>query len=323
MCDSDITSDEIIEALTAMSKNKSPGSDGLTTEFYCTFYDSLRNILPKIFNAAYDEGVLSRSMKSGVISLIYKKKGDRRCIRNYRPISLLQVDYKILARIMANRFKKVLPKIVSENQTCCIVGRDISNSIANVRDLITLVENDNLEGYIIKADQEKAFDRLSHEYMFTVLEKFGFGDVFVKWINIFYSEINSSVKCNGFLTKYFSVKNGIRQGFPISALLYVLAAEPLQCIISDNNNISGISIPLSDKVAKMFQHADDTTVTVSNKQSIDEVFNVLELYGKCSGDRINKSKSEIMPIGKGCITESEQQRYGLNCILQDVLRYSI
>jgi hypothetical protein len=211
MCDSDITSDEIIEALTAMSKNKSPGSDGLTTEFYCTFYDSLRNILPKIFNAAYDEGVLSRSMKSGVISLIYKKKGDRRCIRNYRPISLLQVDYKILARIMANRFKKVLPKIVSENQTCCIVGRDISNSIANVRDLITLVENDNLEGYIIKADQEKAFDRLSHEYMFNVLEKFGFGDVFVKWINIFYSEINSSVKCNGFLTNHFSIKNGIRQ----------------------------------------------------------------------------------------------------------------
>jgi hypothetical protein len=69
MCDSDITSDEIIEALTAMSKNKNPGSDGLTTEFYCTFYDSPRNILPKIFNAAYDEGVLSRSMKSGVMSL--------------------------------------------------------------------------------------------------------------------------------------------------------------------------------------------------------------------------------------------------------------
>jgi hypothetical protein len=66
---------------------------------------------------------------------------------------------------------------VSENQICCIVGRDISNSIANVRELITLVENDNLEGYIIKADQEKAFDRLSHEYMFNVLEKFGFGDV--------------------------------------------------------------------------------------------------------------------------------------------------
>ena len=119
MCNSDITSDEIIEALTAaMSKNKSPGSDGLTTQFYCTFYDSLRNILPKIFNAAYDEGVFSRSMKSGVISSIFKKKGDRRCIRNYRPISLLQVDYTILARVMANRLKQVLPKLVSENLTC-------------------------------------------------------------------------------------------------------------------------------------------------------------------------------------------------------------
>jgi hypothetical protein len=80
---------------------------------------------------------------------------------------------------------------------CYLIRKRNTNS----RNII-IVENDNLEGYIIKADQEKAFDRLSHEYMFTVLEKFGFGDVFVKWINIFYSEINSSVKCNGFLTKY-------------------------------------------------------------------------------------------------------------------------
>ena len=140
-------------------------------------------------------------MRAGILSLIYKKKGDRRVLKNYRPISLLQVDYKILARIMANRFKKVLPKIISENQTCCIIGRDISNNIANVRDVITLVESDELEGYVIKIDQEKAFDRVSHQYIFNVLKKFGFGDVFIKWIMIFYNKINSNVKCNGFLTK--------------------------------------------------------------------------------------------------------------------------
>jgi hypothetical protein len=83
--------------------------------------------------------------------------------------------------------------------------------------------------------------------------------------------------------------------------------------------IAQSGIDVSDKVAKMFQHADDATVTVSNKQSIDEVFNVLELYGKCSGARINKSKSEIMPIGKGCITESEQQRYGLKICENELL----
>jgi hypothetical protein len=205
MCDTEISYDEIIEALVNMSKNKSPGSDGLTTEFYCKFYDCLNHILFKIFNTVYVEGKLSRSMRAGILSLIYKKKGDKRVLKNYRPISLLQVDYKILARIMANRFKKVLPKIISENQTCCIIGRDISNNIANVRDVITLVESDELEGYVIKIDQEKAFDRVSHQYIFNVLKKFGFGDVFIKWIMIFYNKINSTVKCNGFLTKYFSI----------------------------------------------------------------------------------------------------------------------
>ncbi|CAC5361468.1 unnamed protein product [Mytilus coruscus] len=75
-------------------------------------------------------------------------------------------------------------------------------------------------------------------------------------------------------------------------------SEPLQCMISNNCNISGINIPMSEKVCKMFQHADDTTVTVSDKKSIDEVFNVFELYGKCSGAKMNRQKSEIMPIGK-------------------------
>ena len=319
MCDTEISYDEIIEALVNMSKNKSPGSDGLTTEFYCKFYDCLNHILFKIFNTVYVEGKLSRSMRAGILSLIYKKKGDKRVLKNYRPISLLQVDYKILARIMANRFKKVLPKIISENQTCCIIGRDISNNIANVRDVITLVESDELEGYVIKIDQEKAFDRVSHQYIFNVLKKFGFGDVFIKWIMIFYNKINSTVKCNGFLTKYFSIENGIRQGCPISALLYVLAAEPLQCNIKMNSKISGIQIPNSDKEALIFQHADDTTLTVSNKESVGEIFKVFEKYEASSGAKINKQKSEILPIGIGTISDTEKIRYGLTICEKEIL----
>lgn len=99
---------------------------------------------------------------------------------------------------MANRFKTVLPNIISVDQTCCIMGRDISNNVANVRDIIELIERDNLEGYIIKIDQEKAFDRVSHAYLLRVLQKYGFGEKFVKWIEIFYNGINSAVKCNGF-----------------------------------------------------------------------------------------------------------------------------
>ncbi|CAC5395162.1 unnamed protein product [Mytilus coruscus] len=149
MCNDDVTEDELCKAINQLSKNKSPGSDGLTVEFYCKFYSELKYVLLKLFDAIEEEGTLSRSMKCGIISLVYKKKGERNILKNYRPISLLQVDYKILARIMSNRLKSVLPKIISEDQTCCVIGRDISNNISNVRDIMELVERDDLEGYFL------------------------------------------------------------------------------------------------------------------------------------------------------------------------------
>lgn len=99
-------------------------------------------------------------------------------LKNWRLISLLNVDYKIIARLMANRLKLVLPNIVSESQTCCIIGKDIADTLVSVRYIIDLVEIDKLDGYIVKIDQEKAFDRVSHDYLFDVLDTFGFGPFF-------------------------------------------------------------------------------------------------------------------------------------------------
>lgn len=311
LCDAEINEQEIRKALWEMSCNKSPGSDGLTVEFYRYFYTFLQDILIEIFNKVHEKEMLSRSMKLGVLSLIYKKKGDKRMLKNYRPISLLQVDYKIIARVMANRFKKVLPKLVSENQSCCIIGKDIADTICNIRDIIDMAERDQLEGYVLKIDQEKAFDRVSHEYLIGTLKNFGFGDSFIKWIKIFYTSICSSVKCNGFLTNYFKIKNGIRQGCPISALLYVLAAESLQSAIQKNDQIHGIAIPNTQNFGLVFQHADDTTLTMANRESINEVFKVFELYSVGSGAKINKDKSEIMSIGTGVLTNREIDMYGV------------
>ncbi|CAG2191734.1 unnamed protein product [Mytilus edulis] len=144
-----------------------------------------------------------------------------------------------------------------------------------------------------------------------VLKRYGFGDKFIKWIEIFYNGINSAVKCNGFLTNYFCIKNGIRQGCPISALLYVLAAEPLHSKIVKNDLIKGIVVPNSGKEGLIFQHADDTTLSVCNKQSISEVFKVFDLYSKATGAKINRQKSEILCVGKGDLSPVEKQEYGL------------
>ena len=315
ICDGEVCEEEIRKAIWEMANNKSPGSDGLTVEFYRHFYTFLQEILMKIFSTVHEKKILSRSMRSGILSLIYKKKGDRRLLKNYRPISLLQVDYKIIARVMANRFKTVLPKLVSENQSCCVLGRDIADTICNIRDIIDMVEKDDLECYILKFDQEKAFDRVSHEYLIATLKKFGFGDNFVTWIEIFYTDICSSVKCNGFLTNYFKIKNGIRQGCPISALLYVLAAESLQNAIQKNDKIKGINIPGSNRVGLAFQHADDTTLTVADRESINEAFSVFELYAAGSGAKINREKSEIMCIGKGFLSSNDYDLFGVKeCI---------
>ena len=125
-----------------MSKNKSPGPDGLTVEFFCHFFHSFGEIFLKIFKAIEEEKLMTRSMRHGIITLVYKNKGDKNMLKNFRPISLLCVDYKIMARIMSNRLKFVLPKLISIYQTCCIPGRDIADTTASIRDLIEIIEND-------------------------------------------------------------------------------------------------------------------------------------------------------------------------------------
>ncbi|CAC5423399.1 E3.1.11.2 [Mytilus coruscus] len=145
-----------------------------------------------------------------------------------------------------------------------------------------------------------------------------------------YSQVFSSDLVKKKKKEFFYIQNKIQRLCALQAsgididvtrleTLKLDLAEPLQCMISNNCNISGINIPMSEKVCKMFQHADDTTVTVSDKKSIDEVFNVFELYGKCSGAKINRQKSEIMPIGKGCMTENKQNCHGLKICENEIL----
>lgn len=310
MCDNDFTKKEIYTALMSMSKNKSPGTDGLSVEFYVHFWEYFEDIFMKLFTCIQEESIMSRSMRHGMITLIHKKN-DKRLLKNWRPISLLNVDYKILARTMSNRLKNVLPHIISLDQSACIVGRDISDTISSIRDIIELTESEKLEGYLIKIDQQKAFDRVDHKFLMKCLDKYGFGDKFKKWIRIFYTDIYSTVKCNGYLTKYFNVKNSVRQGCPISALLFVLTAEPLNHAIKSCSEIRGITIPDTEIESVLFQHADDTTFTVCDKKSIAGIFQVFDNYSKASGAKINRDKTEIMCMGKGVLSNAELANFSI------------
>ncbi len=204
------------------------------------------------------------------------------------------MDYKIISKALANRLKLVMESIISPEQTCCVPGRDIADNIMSIRDVIDYIDFKKEDGFFIKIDQEKAFDRVSHSFIIKVLNKFSFGNKFISWIKILYNDIKSSVKINGHLTPYFPITRGVRQGCPISMMLYVIVAEPLNNLIK---NIKGIRIN-PDINSLLFQHADDTTITVQDAQSVEAVFNTVNKYCLATGANVNIEKSEVLCLGK-------------------------
>ncbi|KAJ8029421.1 hypothetical protein HOLleu_28804 [Holothuria leucospilota] len=255
-CDEGLKSEELFDALKSMKPDKSPGLDGLTPQFYKAFWSEWEEILMRLVHEIYNAGTLSNSMKIGMITLI-PKKGDLRKLTNWRPISLLNTDYKIISKALATRLSKVISTLVSEDQSCCVPGRNIADNVILMNNIIRYLDSKKVNGYILKIDQYKAFDRVDHGYLFDVLQKMGFGDYFRNWIAILYNEITACIKHNGFISPNFDIHRGVRQGCPISAILYVLTAEPFHEAIVNCNKISGIKV--GDHEAKIFQHADDTT----------------------------------------------------------------
>lgn len=127
---------------------------------------------------------LPDSMGLSIITLLFKK-GERTQIGNYRPISLLNSDYKILAKILANRLKRVIGTVVNVNQAYGIPGRDIADTILSLQYFIDKMCKTS--GVLISLDFNKAFDRVEHEFLWSVLTKFGFGDRFINWLRLLYS----------------------------------------------------------------------------------------------------------------------------------------
>lgn len=155
------------------------------------------------------------------------------------------------------------------------------------RDIIDYIDEEGEEGFVLKIDQRKAFDKVCHTYLFKLFEKFGFGGKFISWITIIYIDICISVKCNGFLNPYFMLKQSVRQGCPLSALLYIIAVEPLGIMLRNDENIHGITLPGSIDESLLYQHADDTTLTLADIDSVNNAMYDCQLYCETTGGEIN------------------------------------
>ena len=301
LCDGYVTTKECETALNKMKDKKSPGSDGLPAEFYRTFWPVIKQYLAEIYNESLDALQLSDSQNMAILTLIYKK--DNPCLlKNYRPISLTNTDYKILAHILATRLHKVLATIISEDQNGYVKSRLIGYNIRLVEDIFQYNNKNNISSYIGQLDFEKAFDTIERNFLFLALKHFNFGDSFINWIKTLYNNSKIMIKNNGWISSAIDISRGVRQGCPISALLFIIAVELLADKIRVNNKICGINLGNVCNTAiatevKLLQYADDMIVMGTNEDSINEVFREVEKFTGVAGPKLNINKSEILLTG--------------------------
>ena len=286
-----ITKEELLHALNNTEKNKSPGIDGIPYEFYKEFWEEIGEDLTEIINLCFEKGQLTKTQRKAVITMI-PKKSDTTKVENLRPISLLNCDLKIATKALAYRLEEILPKIIKPTQTCSIKGRKMHHHTLLVREIISCAKTTGKPTYILTFDQEKAFDKVSWKYLEMVLEKFDFPKEFIKMIKTTYNNIQSTILINGNLTKPFSIRRGLRQGCPLSLILYILIAETLGNFIQDSKQIEGYNLPLSKSKVKQIQFADDTTIVLNRIQQIKTIMNILEKYCKATGAKINHKKTK-------------------------------
>lgn len=167
-----------MDSINHLKNNKSPRTDGLISEFYKSFAQKMAPFLLHVFNESISNGQLPSSMNQGLITLIPKSKKDL-FLDNWRPICLLNNDYKILATIFAERLKTVLDSIIDQTQSGFMKNRHIANNIRLVLDILDYSHLISDQSFILFLDFYKAFDTLEHNYIFLSLKRFGFGPFFM------------------------------------------------------------------------------------------------------------------------------------------------
>ena len=288
---------ECSEAVLGMKNNKSPGIDGLPIEFYKMFWKSIRYFLIEALSQIYTDEELTSTQKCSVLSLIHKK-GEVDKLENYRPISLTNCDYKIIAFVFARRLQKVIDNLISRNQSGYIKGRYIGNNARLILDILDYCENTNTDGILLFADFQKAFDSIEWNFLFKTLEKFNFGDKFIKWIKILYTNPNFCIKNNGWISRKCKMQRGIRQGCPVSALLFLFAMEVLNEKINSSTLVKGFKHEMMENEIKCIQHADDSTFPLKDKTSLMNAIQIIEKFGNISGTKLNLSKTECILLGE-------------------------
>ena len=246
-------------------------------------------------NTCFRKGCLPQSLCLASITLLFKKDKDPLHCASYRPISVINADYKIIAKALALRLERVLPSIIHLDQTGFVQGRTSTDNLRRYFDILYHTNESNSENVILSVDAEKAFDRVEWKYLMSGLRRFNFGPKFCHWILILYSSPMAVVKTNSNYSKSFLLSRGTRQGCLMSPALFATTIEPLAAMIRSHDHIKGITIGREEHIISLY--ADDILLYLHDPlNSMPSLLSLFEEFGKLSGYKVNWDKTEIMPI---------------------------
>ena len=284
--DYDVISEyEVEKAILKLNKDSSPGPDGLTSNLYKLYSKVFIPLLTDLFNDIIKLGAAPASFNLAIIKLIPKKPNSIKKVSDLRPLSLINTDQKILSHVLANRIKPVCNALIDQHQyDAHFPKRDIHAAITKIRQYAVEMKTDDL---ICTLDFTKAFDSVDRKFILAMLDYLSIDSNTIILIKTMYSDTCSIIEVHTEFSESFNISRGLRQGCPLSALLFNLVMEPLLQKIQDCKKLT------SSHKQKTIAYADDISICLKNA-SLNKLLNILEKFQEVSGLSINYGKSEIL-----------------------------
>ncbi|KAM2004953.1 hypothetical protein FF1_000090 [Malus domestica] len=294
---------EVHNAVFDCGKDKSPGPDGFSMHLFQRCWEILKGDILRVLEEFYENGIINAVTNETYICLI-PKKPDSVKLRDYRPISLVTSLYKIVTKVLANRLKEVMGSTISPSQGAFVKGRQILDAVLVSNEVVEEVRQKKEEGLVFKIDFEKAYDHVDWSFLEDVLLRKGFGFRWRKWMLGCLGTANFSVLINGRPRGKFKASRGLRQGDPLSPFLFTLVVDVLSRMIEKaqgNHLIKGLRVGVDNVEISHLQFADDTIFFLNgHEENWNNLLLLLDLFGKVSGLKINKTKCSLVGINSDC-----------------------
>ena len=295
-----LSSQEILKAVKTLAKDVCPGLDGMGVQWYIQYWDLIGGGLTKAYQQILDLGNMPLEWNEGLIYMIPKTNGQVDELNHWRPITLLNVIYKILAKTIARRLQSYLPELIHDSQTAFMKERSIFDNIILFWEMVAIAELRKQDLAVLFLDFEKAYDRVDWDFMEGTLLRMGFPTTWIRGVSALYRHAHSSLLFAGDIGRRFSISRSVRQGCPLAPFLFLLVSEAFSVHLnSEDVNIKALALSVENAGVDS-EFADDTALYVAASQSnLLQVQKSVDDFSQASGALINWDKSSGFWIASG------------------------